>query len=79
VPEKKISFEKAVSRLDEIVIRLEKGDVPLDDALGLFEEGTSLVKLCAGLLEGAEQKVMMLSKSNGEEPAFVPFDGMAAE
>ena len=72
--EKKPTFEKAVTRLDEIVSRLEKGDVPLDDALGLFEEGTSLVKLCSGQLDAAEQKVMLLSKGDEDEPAFVPFD-----
>lgn len=71
--EKKLSFEKAITRLDEIVLKLEKGDVPLDDALGLFEEGTALVKLCAGLLDTAEQKVMALSKGPDGEPGFVTF------
>ena len=75
MPEKKPTFEKSITRLDEIVTRLEKGDVPLDDALGLFEEGTALVKLCAGLLDTAEQKVMQLTKSSGEEPEFEAFAG----
>ena len=75
MPEKKPSFEKSVVRLDEIAARLEKGDVPLDDALGLFEEGTALVKLCAGLLDTAEQKVMLLTKGSGSEPAFESFAG----
>lgn len=72
--EKKPTFEKAVARLDEIVARLEKGDVPLDDALGLFEEGTKLVKLCAAQLDTAEQKVMALSSGQNGEPAFAPFE-----
>ena len=75
MPEKKPSFEKSIARLDEIVGRLEKGDVPLDDALGLFEEGTALVKLCAGLLDNAEQKVMQMTKGADGEPEFEPFDG----
>lgn len=70
---KPMSFEKAVTRLDEIVARLEKGDVPLEDALGLFEEGTGLVKLCGKLLDSAEQKVMALTRGQENEPKFVPF------
>ena len=41
----KISFEKAVARLDEIVKLLEKGDAPLEQSLELFEEGAKLIKL----------------------------------
>ena len=62
--EKRPSFEKSVARLDEIVARLEKGDVTLDNALAMFEEGTALVKQCAGLLDTAEQKVMLLTRGN---------------
>jgi exodeoxyribonuclease VII small subunit len=73
--EKAPSFEKAVTRLDEIVVKLEKGDVPLEEALALFEEGTKLVALCGGLLDGAEQKVRMLARAQEEDdPAFVPFE-----
>ena len=39
-----MSFEQAMARLEEIVRRLEQGDVPLEEALGLFEEGSRLVK-----------------------------------
>ena len=72
--DKKPSFEESVARLDEIVAKLEKGDIPLDDALGLFGEGTALVKLCSGLLDAAEQKVTQLSKGSGGELSFEPFD-----
>jgi exodeoxyribonuclease VII small subunit len=68
------SFEKSVARLDELVARLEKGDVPLDDALALFEEGSALVKTCHTLLDTAEQKVMQLTKNPDGTPAFVPFE-----
>ena len=39
---KKLSFEQSMARLDEIVRHLEKGDMPLNDSLALFEEGTAL-------------------------------------
>ena len=65
---KEKSFEEAMARLEEIVRSLEVGTAALDDSLGLFEEGIALVKLCNAKLEGAEQKVMLLSK--GENGAL---------
>ena len=41
-----ITFEQSLQRLDEIVRRMEKGDVPLEEALSLFEEGTRLAAAC---------------------------------
>ena len=45
--EKKVSFEQAMDRLEEIVRQLEQGDAPLEEALSLFEEGTRLIKKCS--------------------------------
>lgn len=65
---KKFVFEEAVSRLEEIVRQLEKGDVPLDKSLELFEEGTGLIQKCGSALDKAEQKVTLLVKAeNGPE------------
>ncbi len=61
--EKKMNFEQAIARLEEITKLLEKGDVPLEKSLEYFEEGTILVKKCRSLLEQAEQKVKILSKA----------------
>lgn len=58
--EKKVSFEQAMDRLEEIVRQLERGDAPLEEALSLFEEGTRLVKKCSTQLDKAEQKVSKL-------------------
>mgnify|MGYP004478235211 FL=1 len=66
--EKKISFEDAMKRLDEIVKSLEKGDAPLDDSLKLFEEGTHMISICSDMLTKAEQKVLKLSKGPDGEP-----------
>ena len=64
----KLSFEEALSRLEETVRLLESGSVPLDDSLALFEEGIALVRLCNGKLDNAEQKVVKL-KVNGDGSA----------
>ena len=52
--EKKVTFEQAMARLEEIVKQLEQGDAPLEDALALFEEGTRLMKKCTTQLDKAE-------------------------
>lgn len=71
--EKKLSFEEALARLEEIVRLLEKGEVPLDDSLTLFEEGVKLVKLCGTRLDEAEQKITMLVKKGEGEYESEPF------
>ena len=73
----KISFEKAVARLDEIVKLLEKGDAPLEQSLELFEEGAKLIKLCGVVLDEAEQKIVKLKKGDDGSPEEVDFDGEA--
>jgi len=53
-------FEDALARLETIVGQLEKGDLPLEDSLKIFEEGVRLSKNCLKLLEEAERKVQIL-------------------
>ena len=60
--EQSITFEQSMARLEEIVRRMEHGEVPLDEALRLFEEGTGLVASCTKLLDEAELKVVQMSK-----------------
>ena len=62
---KKLSFEEALARLEEIVRLLEGGETPLDKSLELFEEGVRLVKLCGSRLDDTEKKISILLK-NGE-------------
>lgn len=71
---KKKSFEQNLTRLEEIVRLLEKGDAPLAESLGLFEEGAGLVKDCATLLDEAEQRVVQLRKGPEGEPEELPFE-----
>ena len=69
--ENKVTFEESITRLEEVVKLLERGDAPLDNALALFEEGTALIKTCSKILDEAEQKVTLLTK--GETPSETPF------
>ena len=69
-----MSYEEAVERLNRIVTDLEKGNLPLADALSLFEEGTALMKLCTELLDQAEQKVVKLKKGADGSPEELPFE-----
>ena len=69
------SFEQSLARLDEIVRHLEKGDLPLNESLTLFEEGTGLLASCSKLLDEAEQKVVMLRKGADRSPEELPFEG----
>ena len=58
-------FETALARLESIVTQLEKGDLPLESALKIFEEGVRLSKTCLKMLDEAEKKVEILLKSQG--------------
>lgn len=71
-------FEECLQRLEKIVDELEKGDLPLEQALGLFEEGIALSASCRKELEAAEGKVEILLKQNGKmQPE--PFEASQAK
>ena len=69
-------FEDCLTRLEKIVDQLEHGDVPLEQALKLFEEGVQLSNSCRKELEEAEGKVEILLKQNGKIQAE-PFEAVA--
>ena len=69
---KKMNYEQAADRLDEIVKLLEKGDKSLEESLELYEEGKKLVSYCTGILDKAEQRVNMI-KESAEGIAEEPF------
>lgn len=72
---KKLDFEGSMARLEEIVSLLEKGDAPLEQAMGLFEEGARLLRECTRQLDEAEQKVTLLTAGNNGEMTEEPFTG----
>ena len=67
-------FEQALAELETLVERLERGDVPLDEALKYFERGVVLTRHCQASLQAAQQKVEILLKRGGAEPGAVPFE-----
>ena len=68
------SFEQNMQRLEQIVRALERGDVPLEESLKLFQEGTELVRACGTLLDEAEQRVKMIVPKADGTPAEEAFD-----
>lgn len=68
-----ISFETALARLEEIVTRLERGEITLDDSLSAFKEGSGLVRHCLTRLEAAEAAVQQLAEGSAGDP-LQPFD-----
>ena len=58
----KIKFEDALKGLEDIVERLEKGDLSLDETLSEYENGIKLYKQCVALLENAEKKIQIMVK-----------------
>jgi exodeoxyribonuclease VII small subunit len=73
-PTKKPEFEESLTRLEEIVQKLEGANLSLDDAMKLFEEGVQLSRECQKHLELAEGKVDILLKKAGGEIAAEPFN-----
>jgi len=65
-------FELAMRDLEELVERLEQGDLPLEESLAAFERGVMLTRACQAALKDAEQKVEILLKKAGE-PAVEEF------
>ncbi len=60
-----LNFEQAMARLEQIVKELEGGNVPLDDLMRLYEEGTALVRSCTERINAAEEKVKLVQSQNG--------------
>jgi exodeoxyribonuclease VII small subunit len=73
-----IDFEKALAELEGLVERLERGDVPLDEALRTFERGVALTRYCQASLQAAQQKVEILLKRSGQAEVQ-PFEGAGDE
>lgn len=71
-----VTFEQAMEKLETIVDRLESGDVPLEDAISLYQEGMQLAKICGDKLEQFERKIEMLAEEGGGlvKKPFAPQD-----
>jgi len=67
-----LSFEQAIARLEQLVAEMESADLPLDQLLAKYEEGTKLVRLCGQKLDEAEKKIELLTKKTDGTVALEP-------
>jgi exodeoxyribonuclease VII small subunit len=65
-------FEESLNELEQLIERMEQGNLPLEEALRLFERGIQLTRTCQKALKEAEQKVRILLEDNGE-PLLKPY------
>lgn len=68
--EKKLSFEDAMNKLEQIVDRLEEGDVPLEEAIAFYKEGMELSKLCHDKLKSVEEQLTQIITEDGRTENF---------
>lgn len=71
---KTLSFEAALKQLEEIVTKLERGDVPLEESIAIYERGEALKKHCEALLARAEERVEKIRAQEGKAVGVEPFD-----
>lgn len=71
-----VKFEEAMQQLEEIVTKLERGDVPLEEALDQFQKGVALSKVCKETLQNAEKTLTKIVDENGAETIFENAEGI---
>ncbi len=71
-----MTFEQAMLALEQVVTALEKGDVPLEQSIALYERGALLREHCAGKLRLAEEKVELIRAAEGRAVGTTPVEGM---
>jgi len=71
---KKLSFEKALAELEQIVQKLERGDVPLEESVTIYERGEALKRRCEELLRAAEARVEKIALDAGRPTGTEPLD-----
>lgn len=72
--QKNHTFEENMQRLEQIVRAMERGDVPLEESLKLFQEGTKLVETCGKLLDEAELQVKKIATAADGSPVEEAFE-----
>jgi exodeoxyribonuclease VII small subunit len=75
-PVAEMSFEEAMAALEQVVDKLERGDVALDASIALYERGAALKAHCAGKLREAEEKVELIRVSEGRAVGTTPVEGL---
>ncbi len=75
-PIAEMSFEEAMAALEQVVSALEKGEVPLEQSIDLYDRGAKLRAQCAGKLQAAEEKVELIRAAEGRAVGTTPVEGM---
>ncbi len=70
----KKTFEQAMKQIEQIVVDLESGDLPLEKAIKKFEEGIQLSKFCTEKLDETEKKITILMQDSNGKVSEVPFE-----
>jgi len=74
-----LTFESAIQRLEKIVTDMEEAELPLEDVIKKYEEGTRLVRFCSQKLDEAEKKIEILTKKTDGSVALEPFEVESGE
>jgi exodeoxyribonuclease VII small subunit len=75
-PVETMSFEEAMAALEQVVGALERGEVPLDQSIALYERGAKLKAHCGAKLAEAEEKVELIRAQEGRAVGTTPAEGM---
>ncbi|WP_116598275.1 exodeoxyribonuclease VII small subunit [Primorskyibacter marinus] len=76
-PVNEMSFEQAMAELEQVVGKLERGDVALEDSIKLYERGAALKKRCETKLKEAEEKVAAITlNADGQPTGTTPVEGL---
>lgn len=68
--EEKLTFEEAMKNLEDIVDKLEEGDVPLEEAISIYRKGMELSKLCHDKLKNVEEQLTQIITEDGKKEEF---------
>ncbi len=77
-PAAEANFEQAMKRLEEIVEKMESGDLPLEELIVRYEEGMKLVKVCQDRLTSAEQRIEIITRNSAGKPVVKEFEPAGA-
>ncbi len=75
-PVEEMSFEEAMAALEAVVARLERGEVPLEESIALYERGNALRAHCEARLKAAEERVELIRQKDGAAIGTVPAEGL---
>jgi exodeoxyribonuclease VII small subunit len=75
-PTSDLSFEEAMAALEQVVGRLERGEVPLEESIALYQRGAALKAHCEAKLKDAEEKVELIRAQEGRAIGTTPVEGL---